>query len=101
LHGQFALRIRLIDPHYDTQELFQARFQLVCCSFAIMTTVRPLRHLLYRPFAVDPFLPPQLLPHWQRIWQGNAPELRALQSLGRLLGCDRPVLILQEHCIDI
>ena len=41
---------------HDTQELFQTGFELSFAAvLAIMTTVRPLAHLLFCPFETDPF----------------------------------------------
>jgi len=88
---------------HDTQELFQTGFQLSFVAvFAIMTTVRPLGHLLYRPFEVDPFLPLRLLPHWQRIWHKAMLQCCELFSLSTVCwAATAPVLILQEHCISL
>jgi ComEC/Rec2-related protein len=88
---------------HDTQELFQTGFQLSFVAvFAIMTMVRPLGHLFYRPFAVDPFLPPRLLPHWQRIWHKAMLKSCELFSLSAVCwAATAPVLILQEHCISL
>jgi ComEC/Rec2-related protein len=88
---------------HDTQELFQTGFQLSFVAvFAIMTMVRPLGHLLYRPFAVDPFFPPRLLPHWRRIWHKAMLQGCELFSLSAVCwAATAPVLILQEHCISL
>jgi ComEC/Rec2-related protein len=88
---------------HDTQELFQTGFQLSFVAvFAIMTVVRPLGHLLYRPFEVDPFLPLRLLAHWQRVWHKAMLQSCELFSLSAVCwAATAPVLILQEHCLSL
>ncbi|HEY6842307.1 MAG TPA: ComEC/Rec2 family competence protein [Chthoniobacterales bacterium] len=88
---------------HDTQELFQTGFQLSFVAvFAILTTVRPLGDLLYRPFQVDPFLPMRLLRPWQRAW--HKAMLQTCEALSLSLVCwsaTLPILILQEHHISL
>jgi competence protein ComEC len=88
---------------HDTQELFQTGFQLSFAAvFAILTLVRPLGHLLYRPFQVDPFLPLQLLRPWQRSWHNLMLRTCEMLSLSIICWCaTAPVLILQEHHISL
>lgn len=54
---------------YDTQQLFLPGFQL---SFAVLTTIAVLTpvfmKLLGRPFELDPFIPRQLIPRYQRLY---------------------------------
>jgi ComEC/Rec2-related protein len=88
---------------HNTQELFQTGFQLSFAAvFAILTTVRPLGHLLYRPFEVDPFLPTRLLRPWQRAW--HQVTLRGCEVLSLSIVCwgaTAPILILQEHHLSM
>ena len=88
---------------HDTQELFQTGFQLSFVAvFAIMTTVRPFGHLLYRPFQVDPFLPMRLLPPWQRAWHKAMLQACEIFSLSTVCwGATAPILIFQEHHISL
>jgi ComEC/Rec2-related protein len=88
---------------HDTQELFQTGFELSFAAvIAIMTTVRPLAHLLFRPFQVDPFLPIQLLDHWQRIWYRAMHQTCEVFSLSFVCwGATLPILILQEHHVSL
>ena len=88
---------------HDTQELFQTGFQLSFVAvFAIMTTVRPFGHLLYRPFQVDPFLPKRLLPPWQRTWHQAMLQTCEIFSLSTVCwGATAPILISQEHHISL
>jgi len=84
---------------HDTQELFQTGFELSFAAvIAIMTTVRPLAHLLFRPFQIDPFLPIQLLDRWQRIWYRAMHQTCDVFSLSIVCWiATLPILILQEH----
>jgi ComEC/Rec2-related protein len=88
---------------HDTQELFQTGFQLSFAAvFAILIAARPLGHLLYRPFQVDPFLPLRLLRPWQRAW--HSAMLRACEvfSLSAVCwGATAPILIFQEHHLSL
>ncbi len=88
---------------HDTQELFQTGFQLSFVAvFAILTAVRPLGDLLYRPFKVDPFLPLRLLRPWQRAW--HKATLQTCEALSLSLVCwsaTLPILILQEHHVSL
>ena len=88
---------------HDTQELFQTGFELSFAAvIAIMTTVRPLAHLLFRPFEVDPFLPTQLLDHWQRIWCRAMHQTCELFSLSIVCwSATLPILIFQEHHVSL
>lgn len=88
---------------HDTQELFQTGFQLSFAAvFAILTLVRPLGHLLYRPFQVDPFLPLQLLRPWERSWHNGMLRTCEIFSLSIVCWCaTAPILILQEHHISL
>lgn len=53
---------------YDTQQLYQAGFQL---SFAVLAAMAigagPAQSLFYEPCRVDPFLPRRLIPRWRRV----------------------------------
>ena len=55
----------------DTQQLFRPGFQL---SFAVLTAIalfyEPFHAWFARPWKIDPFLPPRLLPRWRR-WLGR------------------------------
>jgi len=88
---------------HDTQELFQTGFELSFAAvIAIMTTVRPLAHLLFRPFEVDPFLPIQLLDRWQRIWCRVMHQTCELFSLSIVCwSATLPILIFQEHHVSL
>jgi len=88
---------------HDTQELFQTGFELSFAAvIAIMTTVRPLAHLLFRPFKVDPFLPIQLLGRWQRIWYRVMHQTCEVLSLSIVCwSATLPILILQEHHVSL
>jgi ComEC/Rec2-related protein len=88
---------------HDTQELFQTGFQLSFVAvFAILTAVRPLGHLLYRPFQVDPFLPMRLLRPWQRAWHKTMLQTCEVLSLSVVCwGATIPILIFQEHHISL
>jgi ComEC/Rec2-related protein len=88
---------------HDTQELFQTGFQLSFVAvFAIITMVRPLGHLLYRPFQVDPFLPKRLLAPWQRLWHQAMFQTCEIFSLSTVCwGATAPILIFQEHHISL
>jgi competence protein ComEC len=88
---------------HDTQELFQTGFQLSFVAvFAIMTTVTPFGHLLYRPFQVDPFLPVRLLSPWQRTWRQAMLHACEILSLSTVCwGATAPILIFQEHHISL
>jgi ComEC/Rec2-related protein len=88
---------------HDTQELFQTGFELSFAAvIAIMTTVRPLAQLLFRPFQVDPFLPIQLLDRWQRIWYGAMHQTCEVFSLSIVCwSATLPILILQEHHVSL
>ena len=88
---------------HDTQELFQTGFQLSFVAvFAILTTVRPFGHLLYRPFQVDPFLPKRLLAPWQRSWHQAVFRICEILSLSTVCwGATAPILIFQEHHISL
>ena len=88
---------------HDTQELFQTGFQLSFVAvFAILTTVRPFGHLLYRPFQVDPFLPARLLSPWQRTWRKGMLHACEIFSLSTVSwGATAPILIFQEHRISL
>jgi ComEC/Rec2-related protein len=88
---------------HDTQELFQTGFQLSFVAvFAMLTTVRPFGHLLYRPFKVDPFLPVRLMPAWRRIWHKAMLQTCEIFSLSTVCwGATAPILIFQEHRISL
>lgn len=88
---------------HDTQELFQTGFELSFAAvIAILTTVRPLAHLLFRPFQVDPFLPIQLLNRWQRIWYRAMHQTCEVFSLSIVCwSATLPILILQEHHVSL
>ena len=88
---------------HDTQELFQTGFELSFAAvIAILTTVRPLAHLLFRPFEVDPFLPTQLLDRWQRIWCRAMHQTCELFSLSIVCwSATLPILIFQEHHVSL
>jgi competence protein ComEC len=88
---------------HDTQELFQTGFQLSFVAvFAILTAARPVGHLLYRPFQVDPFLPMRLLPPWQRSCHKAMLHTCESFSLSAVCwGATAPILILQEHHISL
>ncbi len=88
---------------HDTQELFQTGFELSFAAvLAIMTTVRPLAHLLFRPFRIDPFLPIQLLKHWQRIRYRAMHQTCEAFSLSIVCwGATLPILIFQEHHVSL
>jgi competence protein ComEC len=88
---------------HDTQELFQTGFQLSFVAvFAILTTVRPFRHLLYRPFQVDPFLPRRLLAPWQRLWHRAMLHICEIFSLSAVCWvATAPILIFQEHHLSL
>ena len=87
----------------DTQELFQTGFQLSFAAvLAILVAVRPLSHLLSRPFRIDPFFPPRLLPPWQRVSRKCAD--RACEALSLCLVCwaaTLPILALHAHRISL
>ena len=88
---------------HDTQELFQTGFQLSFVAvFAILTAVRPLARLLFRPFELDPFLPLPLLRPWQRFWLKFTE--RSCEALSLCIICwaaTLPILILHEHHISL
>src|SRR3984893_1021117 len=88
---------------HDTQELFQTGFQLSFVAvFAILTAVRPLGDLLYRPFQVDPFLPIRLLRPWQRAWHKAISQTCEALSLSLVCwSATLPILIFQEHHISL
>jgi competence protein ComEC len=88
---------------HDTQELFQTGFQLSFAAvFAILTAARPLGHLLYRPFQVDPFLPMRLLAPWQRTWHQAMLHNCEILSLSAVCwGATAPILIYQEHHLSL
>jgi ComEC/Rec2-related protein len=88
---------------HDTQELFQTGFQLSFVAvFAIMTTVTPFGHLLYRPFQADPFLPLRLLSPWQRTWRKAMLQACEILSLSTVCWvATAPILIFQEHHISL
>ena len=88
---------------HDTQELFQTGFQLSFVAvFAILTTVRPFGHLLYRPFQVDAFLPMRLLRPWQRTWHNAMLKVCEALSLSTVCwGATAPILIFQEHHLSM
>jgi ComEC/Rec2-related protein len=88
---------------HDTQELFQIGFQLSFVAvLAILTAVRPLGHLLFRPFQVDPFFPHQLLRPWQRFLVKSAK--RACEAISLCVICwaaTLPILALHKHHISL
>ncbi len=88
---------------HDTQELFQTGFQLSFAAvLAIITAVRPLGQLLFRPFRADPFLPLQLLRPTQRFCLKSAQ--RACEALSLCIVCwaaTLPILALHEHRISL
>jgi competence protein ComEC len=88
---------------HDTQELFQTGFQLSFVAvLAILTTVRPLGRLLFRPFQADPFLPLQLLQPWQRFYLKFAE--RSCEAISLCIICwaaTVPILVLHEHRISL
>jgi ComEC/Rec2-related protein len=88
---------------HDTQELFQTGFQLSFAAvLAIITGVRPLGQLLFRPFRTDPFLPLQLLRPSQRFCL-KATQ-RACEALSLCIVCwaaTLPILSLHEHRISL
>jgi ComEC/Rec2-related protein len=88
---------------HDTQELFQTGFQLSFAAvLAILTAVRPLGHLLFQPFRVDPFYPHQLLRPWQRFFVKSAK--RACEAISLCIVCwaaTLPILALHEHHISL
>jgi competence protein ComEC len=88
---------------HDTQELFQTGFELSFAAVtAIMTTVRPLAHLLFRPFQADPFLPIQLLDRWQRTWYRAMHQTCEVLSLSIVCwSATLPILILQDHHVSL
>ena len=88
---------------HDTQELFQTGFELSFAAvLAIMTTVRPLARLLFRPFQTDPFLPIQLLNRWQRIRQRAIHRTCEVFSLSLACwGATLPILVLQENHVSL
>jgi ComEC/Rec2-related protein len=88
---------------HDTQELFQSGFELSFAAvFAIMTAVRPLAELLFRPFQIDPFLPIQLLERWQRILYRTIHRTCEVVSLSIVCWCATlPILIFQEHRVSL
>ncbi len=88
---------------YDTQELFQTGFELSFSAvFAIITAVRPLGHLLFRPFQIDPFLPIQLLTRWQRIRYRATHQFCEVFSLSIICwAATLPILILREHHVSL
>jgi ComEC/Rec2-related protein len=88
---------------HDTQELFQTGFELSFAAvLAIMITVRPLAHLLFRPFQIDPFLPIQLLDRWQRIRYKAMHRTCEAFSLSIVCwGATFPILILREHHVSL
>lgn len=52
---------------WDTNQLFNAGFQLsFCVVAAILVFERPVSSFLARPFHPDPFFPEKLLPGWKR-----------------------------------
>src|SRR6516225_954160 len=88
---------------HDTQELFQTGFPLSFAAvLAIITGVRPLGQLLFRPFRTDPFLPLQLLRPSQRFCFKSAQ--RACEALSLCIVCwaaTLPILALHEHRISL
>ena len=88
---------------HDTQELFQIGFQLSFVAvLAILTAVRPLGHLLFQPFRVDPFFPHQLLRPWQRFFVNSAK--RACEAVSLCIICwaaTFPILVLHKHHISL
>jgi ComEC/Rec2-related protein len=88
---------------HDTQELFQTGFQLSFAAvLAIITAVRPMGQLLFRPFRTDPFLPLQLLRPSQRFCLKSAQ--RACEALSLCIVCwvaTLPILALTEHRISL
>jgi competence protein ComEC len=88
---------------HDTQELYLTGFQLSFAAvFAILTAVRPLGHLLLRPFQTDPFLPIQLLSPWQRFYLKSAAwACEALSLCIVCWGATLPILALREHHISL
>jgi ComEC/Rec2-related protein len=88
---------------HDTQELFQAGFQLSFAAvFAILIAAGPFGHLLYRPFQVDPFLPLRLLRPWQRVWHSATFRACEVFSLSAVCwGATAPILIFQEHHLSL
>jgi ComEC/Rec2-related protein len=88
---------------HDTQELFQTGFELSFAAvIAIMTIARPLAHLLFCPFQIDPFLPIQLLHPWQRFWHRAIRQSCEVFSLSIVCwGATLPILVLQEHHVSL
>ena len=88
---------------HDTQELFASGFELSFAAvFAIITAVRPLAHLLFRPFQIDPFLPIQLLERWQRFLYQTIHQTCEVLSLSIVCwGATLPMLILQDHRVSL
>jgi ComEC/Rec2-related protein len=88
---------------HNTQELYQTGFQLSFAAvLAILTVVRPLGHLLLRPFQIDPFLPIRLLGPWQRFFLKSAAW--ACEALSLCIVCwaaTLPILALREHHISL
>ena len=88
---------------HDTQELFQIGFQLSFVAvLAILTVVRPLGHLIFRPFRVDPFFPHQLLQPWQRFFVKSAK--RSSEAISLCIVCwaaTLPILALHRHHISL
>src|SRR6516165_412596 len=88
---------------HDTQELFQIGFQLSFVAvLAILTAVRPLGHLLFQPFRVDPFFPHHLLRPWQRIFVNSAKRAcEAISLCGICWAATLPILALHKHHISL
>jgi len=87
----------------DSQQLFQVGFQLSFVAvFAIVIFVRPLSHLLFRPFETDPFLPRQMIDRTQRSAQQLARWVCDLSSVSTVCWfASLPTLILTFHRVSI
>lgn len=87
----------------DSQQLFQVGFQLsFVVVFAIVIFVRPLSHLLFRPFETDPFLPHQLVDRRQRSAQQVVRWVCDLTSVSTVCWfASLPILILAFHRVSI
>jgi ComEC/Rec2-related protein len=87
----------------DSQQLFQVGFQLSFVAvFAILIFVRPLSHLLFRPFETDPFLPRQMVDRAQRSAQQLARWVCDLSSVSTVCWfASLPILILAFHRVSI